>query len=75
MARLNVMKTIKEYRNTPKMSTRYGFNSEDMETILKNSKDFYDLFLNAFSFGYAQGVKATRAEIKRNNKTAQPKAD
>ncbi len=38
----------------------------DIEAIEKMSYSKYDFITNGFRFGYMQGLKAARAEMKRN---------
>lgn len=45
---------------------KYDMTYENMEDIRRESKGFYDLVCNSFRFGYMQGMKAARAEVKKN---------
>jgi hypothetical protein len=66
MARLNVMRTIEETR--PKINVRYDIGIDDIELICTNSPHPYYLVANSFTLGYAQGMKAAKAEMKRREK-------
>ena len=67
--RLDVIKTIESYKRNGKMNTRYCLTVSDIEIIKDNSPGLYDLISDAFIFGYAQGVKACKAEMKKKVKT------
>lgn len=43
----------------------YDMCSENIEDIRSASQDFYDLIYNGFRFGYMQGMKAAKAEMKK----------
>ena len=62
MAELNVLKTIKEIRG--KINKNYDLKINDIKVIANNSHDQFDLIVNAFIFGYAQGMKACKKEIE-----------
>ena len=66
MARLNVMKAIIENRG--KINTRYALDILGVNEILENSRDSWNLVYNSFVFGYAQGMKAAKKEIKKGDK-------
>ena len=68
MAALNVMQTIKDYTGTGKINLRYDICNKDVELIAKNSSCTYEAICNSFVFGYAQGLKAYKAEMKRKAK-------
>jgi hypothetical protein len=65
MAKLNTMKTIKGIIG--KINERYDMTYDDIEVIRSNSQDDWDLICNGFRLGYAQGIKAVRAEMRRVN--------
>lgn len=65
MAQLDVMKTIRDCIG--KIDTRYDMRHNDVEVIAANSPTGYDLLCNGFRFGYAQGLKAAKAEMRRAN--------
>ena len=66
MARLNVMKVIEE--NKRKINTRYDLNVLGVNEILNNSRNSLDLIYNGFVFGYIQGIKASKAEMRKGVK-------
>ncbi len=70
MAALNVAKTIKDYKGTGKINTHYDLCVSYFEVIERMSNCYYDLICNAFIFGYAQGTKATKAEMKKKEAVA-----
>lgn len=63
MARLDVMKTIST--NKGKINIRYDLDVLSFNEILDNSMDSWDLIYNSFVLGYAQGMKAIKAEMKK----------
>ena len=66
MPRLNVMKVIEE--NKRKINTRYDLNVLGVNEILNNSTNSLDLIYNGFVFGYIQGIKASKAEMRKGVK-------
>ena len=66
MPRLNVMKVIEE--NKRKINTRYDLNVLGVNEILNNSTNSLDLICNGFVFGYIQGIKASKAEMRKGVK-------
>lgn len=60
----NVAKIVENSRG--KIDVRYDMCVSDIEAIEKMSCNKYDFITNGFCFGYMQGLKAARAEIKRN---------
>lgn len=61
-ASLNVIKTIENTKG--KVNVRYGLTTSDIVDIQNyNSNPIY-LILNGFYLGYAQGLKAAKAEMK-----------
>lgn len=44
---------------------RYAARIQNVLDIEKNSKNIYDLIQNGFALGYAQGMKAARAEMRK----------
>lgn len=60
---INTMKTIKNCEGH--INKRYSMCISDFLTIHENSKDIFDMIYNAFTFGYAQGSKATRKELAK----------
>lgn len=65
----NVMEKIKAVSG--KINPRYQFSSVDLIEIHENSPDSYWLVFNGFCFGYFQGLRAAKAEAKRQKKLAQ----
>ena len=66
MAKLNAVKLIEEYRG--KINCNYDLSTSHMADILKNSKGKYSVICNFFIFGYAQGRKAAKAEMRKAGK-------
>lgn len=63
MPRINTMNVINSTRKT--INRYYDASLRDLFTIRDNSKEEYDLIYNAFVFGYAQGRKAAKAEMRK----------
>lgn len=57
-----IMKEIEAITGTIKPC--YDISIWNARTIYNNSKDSYDLVLNGFRYGYLQGMKAAKAEMK-----------
>lgn len=63
--------TMKAIQGTVgKISQYYDMNVKNMQDIHRASHDDYDLIINSFRFGYAQGMKAARAEMKKGQGVA-----
>lgn len=63
MTHLNLQKRIEEgYRA---INFRYDIDHQTMRALLEMSKNNCDLIGNSFVLGYAQGVRAAKAESKR----------
>ena len=62
MARLNVMKLIEDNRG--KINTKYDLAIRQIDEIESNSLSKLDLICNIFVFGYMQGIKAAKAELR-----------
>lgn len=60
----NVTRIIE--KSIGKIDERYDMCVSDIEAIEKMSYSKYDFIANGFRFGYMQGLKAARAETKRN---------
>lgn len=60
---IDTMKTINNYKG--QINVRYSMRVSDMCAIEEASDDLFDIISNAFTFGYAQGAKATRKELAR----------
>lgn len=63
MSKMNVMKKIQEARGG--INSYYDMDVEDMKKISNNSHDRFSLILNAFTFGYIQGMKAQKAKDRK----------
>jgi hypothetical protein len=59
----NIMKVINTTRG--KINPRYDITVEGISEIRNGGKDIVMSILDAFNFGYAQGAKATKAEMKK----------
>lgn len=67
MAKIDVMQTIEKTRGA--INPYYDLNMNDIKLIVDNSPNIYYLATNFFNFGYAQGMKAAKAEIKKQGRT------
>ena len=64
---LNVMKLIE--KNYGKINPAYSYHMADAETIIDSSKgDIRTMTYKFFVLGYAQGMKAAKAEMKKHAK-------
>jgi len=52
------------------MATYYTLRMRDILEIRDNSGDWFRSIDDAFRFGYLQGTKAAKAEMKRKGKVA-----
>lgn len=52
------------------INPHYDMNADNIKDIIKVSLDDYDLVCNGFRLGYAQGLKAARAEMKKGQGVA-----
>jgi hypothetical protein len=60
-----VKSTMQLIQNTiSKIDNRYDMCAGNVNDIYNASRDSYELICNGFRFGYAQGMKAARAEQK-----------
>lgn len=66
MAQLNVMKAIRE--NVGKIDDRYDLNVGQINDILENCRNKYDVIYNFFAIGYIQGKKAAKAKMRKAGK-------
>lgn len=63
MARVkNTMKLVESAVGV--INIRYDLCAENIIDIKDASQDIYDLICNGFRFGYMQGLKAAKAEMK-----------
>lgn len=46
------------------INEKYDIKVENIKDIRQSSNDLYDMICNSFYFGYAQGIKASRTEVK-----------
>lgn len=60
--RKNAMEISRE--SLGKINTRYDMRAKDMESILNGSSNIYEMISNGFQFGYMQGMKAAKAQMK-----------
>lgn len=60
---IDTMKTINNCKG--QINVRYSMRTSDMYAIQEASEGLFDMMTNAFTFGYAQGAKATRKELAR----------
>ena len=65
MSRLNMQKAIKEARIIK--NPRYDMSALQMLELAR--KDTLDAVSDAFNFGYIQGIKAAKAEMKKGGAT------
>lgn len=59
--------TFKLIENT-KVPIHYGMRASNMQDIYEdyeNSRNVFGVMLNAFKFGYAQGIKAEKSRVKK----------
>ena len=66
MARINLKRAIDEGRKI--INPRYDMSFEQLK-ILEKTSDIKDLIYDAFSFGYLQGTKAAKAEMRKGGAT------
>ena len=59
--KLDVMKTSNKYKKN--INPRYDIRIEDIEVIIKNSTDKWDIFMKLFIYGYIQEIKAQRSGV------------
>lgn len=60
---VNVMKVIKKTKGT--INTLYDASYQNIIDIMDNNKSEIDMVCDAFTFGYAQGLKAAKTELKK----------
>ena len=68
--RADVIKTIHDYVKKDKINSRYSISSGQINFIANLPEGLCDKICDAFIFGYAQGAKATKAEMKNKFKEA-----
>ena len=62
MPRLNMRNTINNTKG--KINYRYDMSCDNIRQIKRESRDWFDMVNDSFRFGYAQGMKAAKAEMK-----------
>ncbi len=68
MPRLNMRNTINNTKG--KINRHYDMTYDNILQIYRESRDWYDLVSDSFRLGYAQGMKAAKAEMKRKGMNA-----
>lgn len=68
MAKLNAVKTIKEWEGKGKVNPRYDITLENITEIRQAYPQPFEALCAAFLFGYVQGHKAACAEKKGSEK-------
>ena len=64
MARINVLKVLSETKGT--INRYYDATIDDIRAIKrKNDADLFGSMCDSFVFGYAQGMKAAKTEMKK----------
>lgn len=63
MSKMNVMKNIQEMKG--KINPNYDMSIENIQTLVNNSDEGFDLVSNDFTFGYIQGMKAQKAKDRK----------
>ena len=66
MARINLKRAIDEGRKI--INPRYDMSFEQLK-ILEKTSDIKDLIYDAISFGYLQGTKAAKEEMRKGGAT------
>lgn len=65
MARLDVLKTIEKTRGH--VAGRYDVYPQDIMKVMEKYVHPYSIATAAFTLGYAQGVKAAKAELRKGD--------
>lgn len=63
MSKMDIMKKIQEARGG--INSYYDMSIENIQTLVNNSDEGFDLVSNAFTFGYIQGMKAQKAKDRK----------
>lgn len=63
MAKINVEKTIKSVRG--KINPRYDIEYGAVLEIANRNDNLFWTIADSFAFGYAQGMKAAKAEMRK----------
>ena len=59
----NTMNLARKARSV--INPKYDIYANNIDDIYRKSDSTFDMILNGFNFGYMQGMKAARAEIKK----------
>lgn len=62
MARKSVIERIESVKG--KVNERYSLRASEMVELYSQSRDLFHVITNSFEYGYLQGMKATKAELK-----------
>ena len=60
---VNTMKTIEQTHG--RINPRYDLCKQNILDIANSTLNQYEMIMDSFVFGYAQGVKAAKAEMKK----------
>lgn len=66
---INTMKTIEETMRM--INLRYDMTSKNITDIVNNASNRFEEITYSFIFGYAQGMKAQKAAMKKKTKEMQ----
>lgn len=53
-----------------RINERYDLHVNNIRDIKKGSANLFDMIVNSFRFGYMQGMKAPRAEMRKGGGVA-----
>ena len=67
MSELDVVKIINEFNRYGKINPHYCLRIRDAKAIKNIDMGVFELINNAFTFGYAQGHRATLAEMNKRS--------
>lgn len=59
----NTMKVINSVRGS--INPYYDMSHTNINEIYNNNTNLFDMLCDAFNFGYAQGSKATKVEMRK----------
>lgn len=65
---VNTMKTIEQTHG--KINARYDMCNANILDIANSTSNKYEMIMDSFVFGYAQGMKAAKAELKKLKEAA-----
>lgn len=66
----NTMKLVEQAKRVK--SVEYDIFAKNIDDIYRASSNPFELIINGFNFGYMQGMKAARAEQRKNGATGEP---